>query len=207
MSNRAESALVVASSSSGSKRLASDAELKGAVEKLFVGCQRRVGRYLVQMVGDRTLAEDLLQDSFHDALRSRAQLPEVRNQEAWLYGIVRNRALQALRKRRRFDRALTRLGGGQATSSDDAEIVAIRDLLVRTLSPEDRALVLLRYLHDFDTHELAEMTGLTPEAIWQRLSRARTRLIPPRVSTTTTRENNDDSSRRGSPAARAARAA
>jgi RNA polymerase sigma-70 factor (ECF subfamily) len=178
MSNRAEGAPVVASSvnSSGSTRLESDAELKGAVEDLFVRCQGRVGRYLVQMVGDRALAEDLLQDTFHDALRSRAQLPRVRNREAWLYGIARNRALQALRKRRRFDRVLSRLGG-QATSSDDAEIVAVHDLLLRTLSQEDRALVLLRYLHDFETSELAEMSGLTAEAIWQRLSRARTRLI------------------------------
>jgi len=33
---------------------------------------------------------------------------------------------------------------------------------VRTLSAEDRALVLLRYLHDFEATELAEMTGATP---------------------------------------------
>jgi RNA polymerase sigma-70 factor, ECF subfamily len=178
MINRARSPSAVASSvnSSDATPLKSDAELKDAVEQLFVRIQGRVGKYLVQMVRDRALAEDLLQDSFHDALRSRAQLPQVRNREAWLYGIARNRALQALRKRRRFDRVLNRLGG-QAPSSDDAEIVAVRDLLVRTLNPEDRALVLLRYLHDFDTSELAEMTGLTPEAIWQRLSRARTRLI------------------------------
>ena len=159
------------------KRVDDDPALRQAVEELFVDCQRRVGRYLAQMVGDRALAEDLLQDSFHDALRSRAQLPEVRNPEAWLFGIARNRALQALRKRRRFDGVLRRLGDRLATSSDDEEIVAVRDLLARHLSPEDRALVLLRYLHDFDTSELAEMTGLTPEAIWQRLSRARARLI------------------------------
>jgi len=180
MSNRADSAPIAASpgNSSRSTRLESDAELKDAVKELFVRCQGRVGKYLVQMVGDRALAEDLLQDSFHDALRSRAQLPGVRNREAWLYGIARNRALQALRKRRRFDRVLGRLGGqGITTNSDDAEIVALHDLLVRTLSSEDRALVLLRYLHDFDTSELADMSGLTAEAIWQRLSRARTRLI------------------------------
>jgi RNA polymerase sigma-70 factor (ECF subfamily) len=123
------------------------------------------------------LAEDLLQDSFHDALRARAQLQGVRNHESWLYGIARNRALQALRKRRRFDRVLHRLGDRLTTSSDDEEIVAVRDLLKRHLSPEDRALVLLRYLHDFDTSELAAMTGLTPEAVRQRLSRARARIV------------------------------
>jgi RNA polymerase sigma-70 factor (ECF subfamily) len=100
----------------------------------------------------------------------------VRNQEAWLYGIARNRALAALRRRRRFAGALGRLAGRYQAAREDEELVAVRDLLERHLSPEDRALVLLRYLHDFDANELAEMTGLTAEAVRQRLSRARARL-------------------------------
>jgi RNA polymerase sigma-70 factor (ECF subfamily) len=155
-----------------------DEALKRTVEELFVGCQRRVGRYLVQMVGDRALAEDLLQVSFGVALGSRAQLPTVTNPEAWLFGIARNRALQALRRRRRFDGVLRRLAERRGTTSaEDEEMVEVRDLVVRHLSPEDRALVLLRYLHDFDSNELAEMTGLTAEAVRQRLSRARARLL------------------------------
>jgi RNA polymerase sigma-70 factor (ECF subfamily) len=155
----------------------SDEELKASVRELFVGCERRVGRYLAQMVRDRSLAEDLLQDSFHDALRSRAQLVDVRNPEAWLFGIARHRALHALRKRRRFERALTRLALRRPPQHEAEEMVAVRDLLDRTLAPDDRALVLLRYLHDFDSNELAEMTGLSSEAVRQRLARARTRLV------------------------------
>jgi RNA polymerase sigma factor (sigma-70 family) len=47
----------------------------------------------------------------------------------------------------------------------------------RTLSAEDRALILLRYLHEFDASELAAMTGLSSQAIRQRLARARKRLL------------------------------
>jgi RNA polymerase sigma-70 factor (ECF subfamily) len=159
------------------KPLADDQTLRQAVEELFVACQSRLGRYLAQVVDDRALAEDLLQDSYHDALRSRARLPGVRNPEAWLFGIARNRALQALRRRRRYARALHRLGERSPAAGDDEEIISVRELLARYLSPEDRALVLLRYLHDFDSNELAEMTGLTPEAVRQRLSRARARLV------------------------------
>lgn len=162
---------------SGVAMAADDEALMRAVEELFATCQQRVGRYLAQMVDGRALAEDLLQDSFHEALRSRAQLPAVRNREAWLFGIARNRALQALRRRRRLARAVRRLADRPTTTRDDEEIVAVRDLLARRLSPEDRALVLLRYLHGFDGRELAEMTGLTAEAVRQRLSRARARLV------------------------------
>ena len=154
-----------------------DDPLIALVERLFADCHRRIGRYLVQFLGDRELAADLLQDCFHDALKSRRQLEESSNQEAWLFGIARNRALRALRRRERFERAIRRLGDTRRDAiADDEEIIAIYSLLERTLSPQDRALVLLRYLHDFDATELAEMTNLSADAVRQRLSRAAARV-------------------------------
>src|ERR1700746_1181622 len=79
------------------------------VEALFHTCETRLGRFLAQMVGNRALAEDLLQDSFYEAFRCRDQLGEVENPEAWLFGIARNRSLVALRRRRRLRSALDRL--------------------------------------------------------------------------------------------------
>lgn len=142
------------------------------VEELFTRCQERVSRYLVQLVRDRELAADLLQDTFHDALTDQAQLLAALNPEAWLFGIARNRGLRALRRRQRFDRALRRLGARQLSNHDDAEVIAVHDLLAQVLSPSDRSLILLRYLYDFETSELAEMTGLSASAVRQRLSRA-----------------------------------
>lgn len=155
------------------------------VETLFRAHAAELGRYLVAMVRDRALAEDLLQDTFIDALRARDRRTAVADERAWLYGIARHRALRALRRDRRFRRALVRLGGsGEAAQEDDEAIVAVLDLLERELTPELRALVLLRYVHGFQAAELAEMTGLSPEAVRQRLSRARGRLL----ATTPTKE-------------------
>src|SRR5581483_2143911 len=103
-------------------------------------------------------------DTFHDALRAQEQLPSIGNERAWLYGIARHRALRALRRSRRLQRALVRLVGSRDEAFDSDEgAVALLDLLERELSPESRALVLLRYVHDFQAAELAEMTGLSPE--------------------------------------------
>jgi RNA polymerase sigma-70 factor (ECF subfamily) len=146
-----------------------------AVEALFATCETRLGRFLAQMVGNRALAEDLLQDSFYDAFRCRDQLGEVESPEAWLFGIARNRALAALRRRRRLRGALDQRP--EPSERDDLELLALRDLLQRTLDPDDRALLILRYLHGFAATELATMTGRSPEAVRQRLSRARARLI------------------------------
>ncbi|HET7571908.1 MAG TPA: sigma-70 family RNA polymerase sigma factor [Gaiellaceae bacterium] len=146
------------------------------VEGLFRTCEVRLGRFLAQMVSDRVLAEDLLQESFYEAFRCRDQ--RVENPEAWLFGIARNRALAALRRRRRFGRALERLvQRPEPSEDDDLELLALRDLLQRTLDADDRALLILRYMHGFEATELAAMTGRSPEAVRQRLSRARARLI------------------------------
>ena len=91
------------------------------VEDLFERCERRLGRYLAQMVRDRSLAEDLLQEAFCVALRSGSQLASARNQEAWLFGVARNLALQALRKRRRFKLALSRFPIRTHATDDPAD--------------------------------------------------------------------------------------
>jgi RNA polymerase sigma-70 factor (ECF subfamily) len=130
------------------------------------------------MVRDRSLAEDLLQDTFHDAFQARSQLLTAPSPEAWLFGIARNRALSALRRRRRFAVALGRLHQrGERQAQDAQEIVALRDLLERHLNADERALLLLRYLHGFDANELAEIVGSTPQAVRQRLSRSRRALV------------------------------
>jgi RNA polymerase sigma-70 factor (ECF subfamily) len=153
-------------------------EASEQVGELFLELEVRVGRYLAQMVGDRALAEDLLQDTFHDALRARDRLGEVHNPEAWLYGIARHRALAALRRRRRFHRALARLERGFRWSiEEEPDVLEVRELLERALRPDERALVILRYLHGFEAPELADMTGRTPDAVRQQLSRARRKLL------------------------------
>jgi RNA polymerase sigma-70 factor (ECF subfamily) len=137
-----------------------------------------LGRYLVAMVRDRALAEDLLQDTFHDALRARSRLGEIEDERAWLHGIARHRALAALRRGRRLQRAALRLGHfDEAAHGGDEALVRVLDLLERELSPDVRALILLRHVHGFNATELAEMTGLSSEAIRQRLARGRARLL------------------------------
>jgi DNA-directed RNA polymerase specialized sigma24 family protein len=121
------------------------------IDELFAQCERPLGKFLVQMVGDRALAEDLLQDVFHDALRGEQALASADSSVAWLFGIARNHALSAIRRRRRFRRTVELLGR-----------VRVSDAGERHLDPDDRALVLLRYLHGFDAGELGRMTGLWP---------------------------------------------
>lgn len=147
-------------------------------ETLFVVYEHRLGRFLAQVVKSRSLAEDLLQETFLAAFRERERIGSIQNVEAWLYGIAYKRALNSLRGWRRSRVAYDRLRDrASEQSSDSLEAIAVRDLLVRHLKPEDRMLLVLRYVHGFSAVELAELTGRSSDAVRQRLSRARADLL------------------------------
>jgi RNA polymerase sigma-70 factor (ECF subfamily) len=149
------------------------------MERLFEQHERRLGQFLVHVVRDRALAEDLLQETFLAAWRARNELDAVVNPEAWLFGIARHRALRSLRGTQRLRRALERVAANPPVTMDEGSgpAVDVLALVHRVLSPEDRALVVLRYVHGFGAPELAEMTGRSPDAIRKRLERARTTLL------------------------------
>jgi RNA polymerase sigma-70 factor, ECF subfamily len=141
--------------------------------------ERRLGQFLVQMVGNRELAEDLLQETFLVAFRDRARLREVDDVTAWLFAIARNRALHALRTQRRREAGLRQLIAlfRDVPANDPSELIGLRELLERHLAPDERALLILRYLHGFDASELGQIVDASPEAVRQRLSRLRRRLL------------------------------
>jgi RNA polymerase sigma-70 factor (ECF subfamily) len=143
-------------------------------EAIVAELERPLGRFVAQMIPDRALAEDVLQETFCAAWRQRDRIPaEPSHRRAWLYAVARNTALQGLRKRRRGRRATEALALERA--GDDpviGEALALRDLLATTLAPRDQSLFLLRYAHGFSSRELADMTGMRPATVRKRLERA-----------------------------------
>ena len=144
----------------------------GEVEELFRLHSVRLGRFLAQVMADRWIAEDLLQETFVVAVRQHERLGEVENSEAWLFGIARNLALNEMRGRKRAWRAVQRIARQRPEHEPDpAEAVAVKDFLTAHLDPEDRLLLVLRYVHKFDSNELSAITGRSSEAVRQQLSR------------------------------------
>jgi RNA polymerase sigma-70 factor (ECF subfamily) len=147
------------------------------VENLFRRHEAQLGRFLAQIIGDRSQADDLVQETFLAAVRERQRLGSIENPEAWLFAIARNRALHALRTRRRAWNAFQRLARERRRHDPDpGDAVAVRDYLARHLKPEERVLLVLRYVHGYRSAELAEIVGRSPEAIRQELSRVTRKL-------------------------------
>lgn len=146
------------------------------VEALFARHEHELGRFITQLVHSRHLADDLLQETFLAAWRSRADLDHVREPRAWLYGIARHRVLMYLRGWRRSIAAYERFVERQTPPVSEEEAYAVRDLMARTLSAEERMVIVLFHLHGFGADEIAEMAGRSHAAVRKQLERSRRKL-------------------------------
>ncbi|GAA4422547.1 RNA polymerase sigma factor [Actinokineospora soli] len=95
--------------------------------------------------------------------------------KAWLYRIAYNCAMDELRSRKRravpaepVDRASPATDPGERAADRDAVHAALM-----TLSPENRAAVLLVDWQDLDYADAAKVLGVRPGTLASRLSRAR----------------------------------
>lgn len=126
------------------------------------------------ITGDRTRAEDAVQDAL---LRAWRDLPRLRDRErfdAWLRRLVVNASHDQGRRVRR--RAEVAFDPEHATSVPDAsEQLAHRDELERgfaRITPSDRSVIALRYYLSLSTAEAAEVLGVREVALRSRLHRA-----------------------------------
>jgi RNA polymerase sigma-70 factor, ECF subfamily len=131
--------------------------------------------FLVYRTGDRTLAEDVLADTFERALRARRRFdPRRASRKTWLYAI----ALNLLRDQFRRGEAETR--AYQRVAVPEPEDTALADLERRDelaaalarLSPEEREAVALRYGADLTVPEIARLTGESLSTAEGRVYRA-----------------------------------
>lgn len=152
-------------------------DIEAAFCRLFKSHQGEIAAYLVRLVGDPTLAEDLSQDTFEKALRALGRLPAEANTRAWLYRIATNTALDCLRRRKLivwlplFDR--DRDPTARASFADASlESVAVQRA-VGQMPPRYRVPLVLYACQGLSTHEIAAVLRLSPGAVKTRLYRAR----------------------------------
>jgi RNA polymerase sigma-70 factor (ECF subfamily) len=171
-------ALATAVSSAGAQpSRASDA---GALfERLFAEHQAPILNYVYRLVGDPSLAEELCQEAFTRAWRARAQLPQIENPRAWLYRIATNAARDHLRRARLLSWLPLRgtdPGLAVAGHEEDAlESERMRRALLK-LSPDYRIPLVLYTCQECSVAEIAAALDISPDAVKQRLVRARQQL-------------------------------
>ena len=153
-----------------------------AMRTLFGRHRVLLYRWLLRLVRNEALAEDLLSDVFLDVWRQAAAFEARSSVSTWLLAIARYKALSA--RRRRTDAELDeKVASTVADTADDPEVALqkktraelLRHSLAR-LSPEHGEVIDLVYYHDKSVKEVAEIVGVAEATVKTRMFYARRKL-------------------------------
>jgi RNA polymerase sigma factor (sigma-70 family) len=162
------------------------------VTEQFVSPEERTRllRFCMKMVGDKDVAEDLVQETLLEAWKHLHNLRDASRRTQWLSGVARNVCLRWLRTSSRHTTHLIDPQTGQNTPSieleelltDDfdievelerKELVELLDRAMALLPPETRAVLVKRYVEDSPLQEVATELGMNVSAVAMRLQRGK----------------------------------
>ncbi len=133
--------------------------------------------FLSRRLGDRVVAEDLLQDVFLKAMRQGEGFCELNNPRAWLFRVARNTLTDHLRLSRpsgEVPDTLPAADAGDRDPIDELDACVARNLA--SLPPADRAILEACDLDGQTVAAYAAQAGIGLAAAKSRLLRARQRL-------------------------------
>jgi len=152
------------------------ATAEGGLDALYRAHAAEALRLGYLLTGDRTLAEDLVQDAF---VRVLGRFHDLRNRDAFWWYLRRTivNLSTSYFRRRGVERAwLARQRPEDATSPHDlGERDRLRQALM-TLRPEQRAAIVLRFYEDLSEADTAEALGIPLGTVKSTVSRALERL-------------------------------
>src|SRR5271165_3174997 len=162
-------------------------QVREKVDAVYRSESRRIFATLIRLLGDFELAEDALHDAFSAALERWPKEGVPGNARAWLVSAGRFKAIDAMRRRARFDASQAAIAeqlgaeAHDATTFDDESIEDDRLRLVFTcchpvLAPEARVALTLREVCGLTTEEIARAFLTLPSALAQRIVRAKAKV-------------------------------
>lgn len=151
-----------------------------ALAEVYARFQRPLFRYLFHLLGQKELAEDVLQEVMVVVWQKARTFQGTAPAASWIFGIAHHQAFKALRQ----DARATRIELEAAFDLVDEALDPEADLLRQTtheeivramacLTPEHREVLELAFFQDFACKEIAAVVGIPVGTVKSRLSYAR----------------------------------
>src|SRR3989475_13144140 len=168
------------------------AHVRKEAEAIYRAESRRVFATLIRLLGDFDLAEEALHDAFRAALEQWPRDGVPANPRAWLVSTGRFKAIDAMRRRTRFEPLPDDIDRRLVADTDDAEAwndASIKDDRLRliftcshpALSPDAQVALTLREVCGLTTEEIAHAFLTAPPTVAQRIVRAKTKIRDARI--------------------------
>ncbi|MBC8377613.1 MAG: RNA polymerase sigma factor [Planctomycetes bacterium] len=136
------------------------------LEVLYAQHGPHILRYLQRFVGPKH-AEDVLQDTFVQALWHFERLCDVSVPRAWLFRVARNLAMNVLRK----NKMATNIdldGLIHSTSLEDSKLTTMRQA-IKKLPEKHRETIMLRWYDQLSYEEIAQVLNISIGTVRSRL--------------------------------------
>ena len=148
---------------------------RGALNQLLGDLQDGLYGYLIRLVGDKHLAEDILQEVFVLIWRKLRWLRDPEVFRPWAYRIASREAFRRLRKHRVQARALGEEALMAAIPTREVppfpqEWADALPGLLALLSPASRAVLILHYLQGMTLNEVADVLEVSSGTVKSRLA-------------------------------------
>jgi RNA polymerase sigma-70 factor (ECF subfamily) len=155
---------------------------RDAFAELYRRLQRPLFGYLMKLVRDREMVEDVLNETLMEVWRQAARFEGRSSVNTWVFSIAHHRAVSRLRKKRE-----TALDEEQAAAIEDegptpdvkaesSDMSRLLGRLMEKLSFEHREILHLAYYQEFSVQEIADALDLPANTVKTRMFYARQRL-------------------------------
>ena len=162
------------------------------VDAVYGADSRHVLATLIRLLGDFDIAEEALHDAFRAALEQWPRDGVPANPRAWLVSTGRFKAIDAMRRRTRFEPLPDDIDRRLVADTDDAEAwndASIKDDRLRliftcchpALSPDAQVALTLREVCGLTTEEVARAFLSSPPTVAQRIVRAKAKIRNARI--------------------------
>ncbi len=154
-----------------------------AFVSLYNRYKNPVYAFCVKMLGDRTLAQDVMQETFLRVYEYRDRLLNTSSFKSWVFTIARNQCLNQLRRAKRQVSLEGEEGSlephiphGQVDAMEKSEQTAMVNHFLTELKEDYREVLILREYQNLSYEEIAAVTRSTLSAVKSRLFKARRKL-------------------------------
>ena len=165
---------------------------RAQVDEVYLAESRRVLATLIRLLGDFDIAEEAMQEAFAAAVEQWPRDGRPASPRAWLVSTGRFKAIDAIRRRARFDASQTELAerlAAEAVVAEPREPGEIEDDRLRliftcchpALPPEAQLALTLREVCGLTTEEIARAFLITPSTLAQRIVRAKAKIRDARI--------------------------
>ena len=149
---------------------------KAAFDELLKSIQTALFRYIFRLVGEHGLAEDVTQEVFLIVYRKIRWLENPQLFRAWVYRIASREAFKRLKREKQWteqirdEEILEKVFAAETEKIYEPEFIEKLPMLISTISPASRAVLILHYLDEMSLSEIAEILDISLGTVKSRLA-------------------------------------